>query len=439
VGAGFGGLNVAKDLIKGRRGSGLLDVRAPLTAGPSRPLGPIRRDGPVDVLVVDANNFHTFQPLLYQVATAGLGEDDIAQPVRRVVASHRAVSVLLGRVDAVDLERRMVHTAEGDELFYEHLVLAPGAVTADFGIPGVREHSYGLKTLADALKARNHILSCFEEANRIALKADEPEEGLLTFVVAGGGPTGVEVAGALVELRDRVLAREFRDVDARRARVVLVEATDHLLAPFHARLRERARRVLESRGVEVRLRTAIEQVSADRVRLAGGEELAARTVIWAAGVRGHPLGAALGVSLARGGRVPVDSDLRLAGHPEVRVIGDLAAVDDGHDQLLPQLAPVAMQQAHHVAASILADVAGSRPPRPFRYHDRGMMATIGRSEGIAQLRYNVRFSGFPGWVAWLALHLVMLMGFRSRANVLLNWAWSYLTYDRGARLILESG
>jgi NADH dehydrogenase len=411
LGAGFGGLNVAKDLA----------------------------DVPVDVVVVDANNFHTFQPLLYQVATAGLGPDDIAQPVRRILRRHRSVDVVLGRVDSIDLEARSVHTAEGVALTYDHLVVAVGAVTADYGIPGVNEHALGLKTLPDAVRVRNHILNCFEEANRIALRGGQPDPALLTFVVVGGGPTGVEVAGELAEVRRAILAKEFRDIDASGARLVLVEAADHLLRAFHPRLRERARRALVARGVEVRLGTAIEQISEGGVVLAGGEELPARTLIWAAGVRAHPLGSSLVGELTADGRVPVDEHLCLPGRPEVRVIGDLAAARDRRGRLLPQLAPVAIQEAHHVAASITSEVTGRPGPKPFQYRDRGIMATIGRSEAVAQFRPNVRLSGFLGWVAWLGLHLIELIGFRNRANVLVNWAWNYLTYDRGARLILENG
>jgi NADH:ubiquinone reductase (H+-translocating) len=309
-------------------------------------------------------------------------------------------------------------------------------------VPGVAEHGRGLKSLADALALRNHVLRCFEDADRAGLEQRAVAEGLLTFVVAGGGPTGVEVAGALVELIDVVLAREFHHIDVGRARVVLVEATGDLLGAFHPSLRRRALGVLRRRGVDVRLDVAIDRVEGERVHLAGGEVVPAATLIWSAGVRANPLGGALGVPLDRGGRVPVGDDLRLPGHPEVAVIGDLAAASDGEGGLLPQLAPVAMQQARYVADAIAVAVAGPHGPaprQPFRYRDKGIMATIGRAEAVAQLPIGLRFGGFPGWLAWLGLHLLMLIGFRNRANVLVNWAWNYLTYDRGARLILEGG
>jgi NADH dehydrogenase len=410
VGAGFGGLELVKALS----------------------------DTPVDVVLVDANNFHTFQPLLYQVATAGLDSDDIAHPVRGIVSGRHNVDVRMGRVVDVDLEGRRIGFVDGPPLEYDHLVLAAGAVTATYGVPGVDEHAFGLKHLDDALALRAHVLSQFE---RVSVDPSLADDGMLNVAIAGGGPTGVELAGGMVELFDRVLSRDFPTLDVRRARVVLVEPTDRLLATFSPRLSGRALRTLSSRRVEVVLGAGVAGTDGKVVELTDGSRIPTGTLVWTAGVTASPLARVVAdqlgdAALGRGGRIVVESDLSLPGHPEVFVIGDLAAATDADGQLLPQVAPVAMQAGEHTARSIRAQIAGQRT-EAFRYRDKGSMATIGRHAAVAQLPGGIRLGGTPGWLAWLALHLVMLVGFRNRVNVLVNWAWSYLTYDRASRLILE--
>ena len=410
VGAGFGGLAVAKGL-----------------AG-----------SPVDVVVVDSNNFHTFQPLLYQVATAGLDADDIAHPVRGIVARHRNADVRMGRVTWIDLEARRVDLDEGPSLEYDHLVVAAGAVTNTYGIPGVAEHGFGLKSVGDALALRAHVLRQFERA---AVNPRLIDDGALTFVIGGGGPTGVELAGGLTELVERVLVKDFPSLDVRRARVVLVEPTERVLGAFPTSLSNSARRVLARRGVEVVLGVGVSRADEKSVELTDGSVVPTAALVWTAGVTASPLAAVLAEqlgegALTRGGRVVVERDLTLPGHPEVSVIGDLAAATGDHGDPLPQLAPVAVQAGALVARNVVAGLEG-RPSEDFRYVDRGSMATIGRHAAVAQLPGGIRLRGTVGWLSWLLLHLVMLVGFRNRVNVLVNWAWSYLTYDRASRLILD--
>jgi len=407
VGAGFGGLATARAL----------------------------RDAPVDVVLVEANNFHTFQPLLYQVATAGLDADDIAHPVRGIVRRQANVRVRMARAVGADLDARLLHLDRGGPLPYDTLVVATGAVTETFGVPGVTEHAFPLKSIADALELRSHVIERFEAA---AVEPALVDDGGLDVVVCGGGPTGVEMAGALTELHTKVLARDFPDVDVARARVVLVEAADRLLTPLHHRSSERARRALARRGVDLRFGVGVARVEPTRVTLADGTVLRAHTTVWAAGVRADPLAAALGLPTGRGGRVEVEPDLTVRGRPEVFAIGDVAAAPSrrGDERPLPQVAQPAIQGGRHVAAQIRARTAG-RPTVPFRYRDKGSMATIGRHDAVADLPGGVRLAGTVGWLAWLGLHIVQLMGFRNRANVLVNWAWNYLTYDRGSRLLAE--
>jgi NADH dehydrogenase len=403
VGAGFGGLRAARSL-----------ARAAL-----------------DVTVVDARNHHTFQPLLYQVATAGLDADDVCYATRGIFHRQANARAIRARVVGVDLDRRAVVLADGDQLAYDHLVLAAGGVTADFGVPGVVEHAFGLKSAADAIAIRTHLLEQFERYER----GHDGDGGLLTFVVAGGGPTGVEMAGGFAELIHHVLRRDFPAIDVRRARVVLVEAQDRLLATFAPKLGRKAERRLERMGVEVLLGTQVAEVTARSVLLADGTSIGTRTLVWAAGIRAHPLGHALGCELDRGGRVVVDEALRLPGHPEVLVIGDLAAARNADGSLVPQVAPAAIQAGEHAAKVIVADLR-SEPAPTFRYRDKGSMATIGRHAAVVELPGGTTMTGFLGWVGWLGLHLVLLIGFRNRANVLVNWAWNYLTFDRGSRLIV---
>jgi NADH dehydrogenase len=409
VGAGFGGLSAAR-----------------------------RLDGhDVDVTVVDRNNFHTFLPLLYQVATAGLNAADVAYPVRSVFQRHQHVAFRQATVTGIDWERRLVLLDAADPLPFDHLIIAVGSAPNFFGTPGAAEHSFPLYSLAQATGLRNQVLRCFESADA---QVAHQRDGTLNFVVVGGGPTGVEVAGALGELIDKVLARDFHTMDARRARVILLEAGDRLLAPFSTRSQRFARQVLTWRGVDVRLGEQVTEVRPDAVVLASGEEIPTRTLVWAAGVRANPLVDQLGFELGRGGRIRVAADLSVPGHPDVYVIGDSAdiaagpapdATGDGAPRL-PQLAQVAIQGGRHVADEILR---GEGAPRPFHYFDKGIMATIGRRAAVAELPFGPPLRGMVAWLAWLGLHLVYLMGMRNRASVFVNWAWNYLTWDRGPRLI----
>jgi NADH dehydrogenase len=405
IGAGFGGLAAVRALA----------------------------DTPVDVLLVDANNFHTFQPLLYQVATAGLDADDVAFPARGIFHHQRNVDFRMRRVSGIDLDRRLVTLDGGAELDYDHLVLAAGAVSADYGIPGVKEHAFGLKTLADAVALRSHVLRCFEDA------ADDPrliDDGLLTVVISGGGPTGVELAGGLMELFTKVLRKDFPNLDVRRARVVLVEMSDRLLGTFAPRLSTRAYQTLTRRGVEVVLGVGVDKVEAGAVHLRDGTRIPTRTLVWTAGVEATPLARTLGVGVGPGGRIVVNPDLTVPGHPEVFAVGDIAMSGDRSGGSLPGVAQVAIQGGRHAGRMIRAQLDG-QPTTPFHYRDKGSMATIGRHDAVAELPGGIRLTGPIGWLAWLGLHLLYLIGFRNRANVLVNWAWNYLTYDRGSRIIGE--
>jgi len=405
VGAGFGGLAAARAL----------------------------RRVPVDVLLVDRVNYHTFQPLLYQVATAGLEPEEIAHSVRAILRRQRNFSFRVGTVRGADWNRREISFEDGDRVSYDYLVIAVGASTADYGIPGVAEHAFGLKTLADAVNLRSHVLECFEAASRDPSSIDR---GALTFVIAGGGPSGVEMAGALVELFEHVLRRDHPTMDVSRARVVLLERDDRLLSAFHASSREYAFDELRRRGVLVRISSAVERAEADQVLLAGGERIPTRTLLWAAGVRANALAVRLDLERTTAGRVVVEDDLSVPGHPEVFAIGDVAASRNPGGALHPQLAPVAIQGGRHVGRAISARLRGDPSPR-FVYRDPGIMATIGRNAAVAELSTGLRMRGRTGWFTWLLLHLVQLIGFRNRMFVLLNWTWSYFTYDRGPRLIVR--
>jgi NADH dehydrogenase len=341
-------------------------------------------------------------------------------------------------VTGVDWDARAVAVDDGDPLPFDHLVLAAGAAAEYFGVPGAAEHARPLYTLADAAALRNHVLGRFEAADADPSLIDD---GALTFAVAGGGATGVEVAGALAELFQVVLKRDFPRLDIGQARIVLLEMGDDLLPAFTAESRATAKATLVDRGVEVRTGEAVAEVLPTRIRLRSGEELAAHTLVWAAGVRANAVADALGVDTGRGGRVVVGPDLRIPGRPEAFAIGDIAATGDGRGGFLPGVAQVAIQSGRHVAGEIRRQLDGEAPV-PFRYVDKGSMATIGRRAAVAEIPRPggrlLRLSGTPGWLAWLGLHLVYLVGFRNRASVLLNWAWNYLTWDRGPRLIFES-
>lgn len=410
VGGGFGGLAIVRQLAKARR-RGRIDVR---------------------VTLIDRRNHHTFQPLLYQVATAGLQTQDVGISLRAILR-RQDVEIRLGEVTGIDASGHELTLADGSKVTYDHLIIAAGAITEDYGIPGVAEHAFGLKSLAEATMLRNQVLRRFEEASSPAFQADD---GTLSFVIAGGGPTGVELAGALAELVDLVVRRDHPSLDVDRVRIILVEAREQLLGGFSARSSQAALDGLQERGVDVRLEVGIANVTADHVELTDGEVIPARLVIWAAGVAASPIASLLGVTLSRGRRIPVDEHLRVVGLEDVFAIGDIAASEDAAGQLLPQVAPVAIQHASHVAR-VLTDTVNGRTTPAFRYRDKGSMATIGRASAVAELPGGLRMRGTVAWLAWLVLHLLMLAGFRNRVSVLLSWIWNYLRNDHSARLILD--
>jgi NADH:ubiquinone reductase (H+-translocating) len=389
------------------------------------------------ITCVDRQNHHLFQPLLYQVATAGLSAPDIAEPIRTILADHRNVSVRFDTVREVRLADREV-LLDGGRLHYDYLVLALGGVTSYFGHPEWAECAPGLKTLDDALAIRRNVLLAFERAE------NEPDpvarQRLMTIAVVGGGPTGVELAGAFAELSRHVLRRDFRQIDPTQARIVLIEATPRILSHLPERLSTSARRHLERLGVEVLTSTPVKQMTHGRMDLEGGLTIAAETMIWAAGVRAHPVTASLGVELDRAGRVKVNPDLSVPGHPEVFAIGDLALVLNRRGQPAPGVSPAAMQMARHVARIVTRELADpsradSLAARPaFNYRDKGTMATIGRSAAVAKIG-PLELTGYLAWIGWLFVHLIFLIGFDNRLSVLLQWIYSYLTYKRGARII----
>ena len=401
VGAGFGGLFAARRLARGG----------------------------AQVVLVDRRNFHTFTPLLYQVAAAELEPDEIAYPVRTIFRGQKNVRMVLGEVQRVDLHARTIQVGQL-QLEFEDLILATGSTTSFFGIQGAPEHSLPLKTPGDAVRLRSHILGCFERAALEPLRAERVR--LMTFVIVGGGPTGVEFAGALAELIRGPLARDFPSLDLHECTVMLVEASPRLLGNFPQRLGEYALRRLRGMGVEVRLPTRVLSVAPRSLNLEEGKALEAATIVWTAGVRGDPALARWGLPTARDGRVPVEATLQVAGFPHVYVVGDGAYIEqDGAP--LPMLAPVAIQAGVAAAENILRTAAG-QPARSFHYKDKGTMATIGRNAAVALLGGR-GYSGFVAWVIWLAIHISSLIGFRNRLLVLTNWAWDYLFFERGVRLI----
>lgn len=389
-------------------------------------------EAPVDVTLVDRNNYHTFQPLLYQVATAGLDTGDVAYSLRGAFRRTPNVRVRLGVVTGADPEAKQVQLADGSSLPYDYLVVGAGAETSYFGIEGAEECSLPMKTLDEAVAIRNHVLRCFEEA---ASRPTLVDEGWLEFIIVGGGPTGVELAGGLIALIG-VLEKDYHHLDVRRARVRLVEAGDALLAPFSEKSQRYAKRSLERAGVDVMLDRRVEKVTPDSVTLDGGEVVASRTVVWAGGVRAQSVSDSLGLPQTHGARVEADRDCRVKGYPEVFAIGDLGAASDASGHAYPQLAQPAIQQGRHVAHQIRHLLQG-RPTTPFHYLDKGIMATIGRNKAVVELPNGWRLQGFVAWTAWLGLHLAYLTGLRNRLNVLINWGWSYVTFDRGARLITD--
>jgi NADH:quinone reductase (non-electrogenic) len=384
------------------------------------------------VLLIDRNNYHLFTPLVYQVASALLDPGEVARPVRELIRPLHNVEFRQAEINGADLQRRLLLTDHGP-LPYDYLVLATGAQTDYFGNASLARHAFGLKDMDEALALRNRVLAQFE-ASRWAKSAEE-RRSLLTFAIVGGGPTGVELAGAYAELIRLVLRKDFRDLDLKEVRVLLLEASDWVLGTFDPRLRAAALQSLEHKGVEVKLGAKVTEVTKDSIKLSGGEQIDASTVMWTAGVRASSVGEALEVELGRQKRVKVGPTLQVPGHPTCFVIGDMAAATDG-DTLLPMLIPVAMQEARRVAASI-KDMIRNGGATAFRYKDPGIMATIGRNSGVAQLG-RVHLSGFLGWAMWLVVHLVNVISFRSRILVLINWAWDYLFYDRPVRLIVKA-
>jgi NADH dehydrogenase len=395
------------------------------------------RRAPVKITLIDRRNFHLFQPLLYQVATGGLSPANIAAPLRSIVARQANCEVLLGDVQGFDVPNRAVHL-NSTHMNYDTLIVAAGARHSYFGHPEWEAFAPGLKTIEDATEIRRRMLTAFELAEREAELGERQEP--LTFVVVGGGPTGVEMAGTMAEIARYTLKREFRYIDPSDSQILLVEAGERVLAAYPDDLSAKAQGSLERLGVVVRTRTLVTNVAADHVMLKFGgaeERLATSAVIWAAGVEASPLGKALaeatGAQLDRAGRISVEADLSLPGHPEVFVLGDMASYTHQDGKPLPGVAPVAIQQGRFVAKLIGARLRGRTPPA-FHYRDRGNMATIGRSAAVADFG-KLHFSGFIAWMMWLVVHLMNLVGFRNRLLVLVQWAWNYFTFDRSARLI----
>ncbi len=404
VGAGFGGLWAARAL----------------------------EGAPVRITVLDRHNFHTFYPLLYQIGAAEIDATEICYPVRKVLRSQANARFRMAEVEEVDLDARTV-VAGGQRFAYDHLILATGSDPHYFGVEGAREHAFPLREIEHGEALRNQVLRRFEEAEA---GTGAPREGLLDFTIVGGGPTGVEYAGALAELVTGPIRKDYPVVREHPVSVRLLEGRDQLLSSLPERLGTYARERLEGMGVEVRLEAMVEAVEPDRVRLAGGEVLPTETVVWTAGVRGSPEAERWGLPVGRGGRVEVEDTLCAPGRPEVQVVGDLAGFRE-EGELLPMIAPVAIQQGEHAAANVRRQLRGEAP-EPFVYSDPGMLATIGRNKAVAQTRW-VTLTGFPAWVVWVLVHIAKLIGFRNRIVVLLNWAWDYFTYERFSRLILPAG
>jgi NADH dehydrogenase len=404
VGAGFGGLQAAKKLARKN----------------------------VRVTVIDRTNYHLFQPLLYQVATAALSPADIAAPVRSVLSKSKDVEVILAEVQSVDVAAKKVKTADL-EFDYDYLILATGARHSYFGHNDWEKLAPGLKSLEDAIELRRRILMAFEYAEKTNDEA--ARKAAMTFVIIGGGPTGVEMAGAIAEISRHTLAKDFRHIDPSRARVILIEGESRLLSAFPEDLSKSAQKQLAHLGVDVRTGVRATNLNEDGVQL-GDEFIPCRVKIWAAGNNASFVGKTLGAPTDRVGRIVVNDDLSISGHPEVQVIGDLANFSHQTGEPLPGVSPVAIQQGRHAARNILAMIKGGKPQR-FHYWDKGSLATIGRNKAVADLKF-LHLSGLPAWVAWLFVHIVFLVGFRNRLLVLFQWAWAYFTFDKGARLITRN-
>lgn len=411
IGAGFGGLYATRTLSK----------------------------ADVDIVLIDRNNYHTFTPLLYQVATCAVDPSAIAYPIRSIVRNRSTVQFLLGEVKSIDVTNRQVLVAtESSERTesYDYLLVAGGSITNTYGIESIQEHGFGLKDLNDAILLRQHILKLFEQAAWTS--DDEERNALLTLVVVGGGPTGLETAGALYELYNYVLKREYNMAYPLQTRVVLLEAMDHILGPYPKSLRNAAVEQLDNLGVEVMLNAQVSEVTEGLVRLKDGRTIRSHTLVWSAGVKASPLASMIGVPLASSGRIPVDRQMQVLNLPENRVFaaGDITYLEDEKGKPYPMLIPVAKQQGMLAARNMLRLIAGEELEN-FRYIDRGIMATIGRRRAVAWIFYKIQLTGFLAWLSWLFLHLVTLIGVRNRIVVFLNWVWNYLTYDRSVRIILN--
>jgi NADH:ubiquinone reductase (H+-translocating) len=402
VGAGFGGLETAQKL----------------------------RNAPVQITLIDRQNYHLFQPLLYQVAIAGLVPSQIAYPLRTIFRKQKNLTFQMGEVTSIDFEGHYVRS-NGSVIAYDYLVLSVGGQTNFFGLNAVEENGFQLKSIESATGTRNHLLRMFERASR---EVDpDARKAFLTFVVVGGGPTGVETAGALAELITHVMTKDYPQMDLSEVRVLLIEATGTVMVAYPDELRKATIRLLESKKVEILLNTRLTDYNGRRITLADGSHLDAHTLIWTAGVRSAKITDTLGVQQAAAGRVRVEPTLQLPQHPEVFVIGDAAYVEDEKDQPLPMLATVAQQQAKTAARNLQKILRGERL-EPFRYKDPGLLATIGRNAAVARI-WGLSFSGFIAWVIWVGLHIFRLIGFRNRLVVLINWAWDYFFYDNQVRLI----
>lgn len=402
VGAGFAGLTAAKKL----------------------------RNAPVRITLVDRNNYHLFQPLLYQVAIAGLVPSQVAYPLRTIFRNQKNLTFQMGEVTSIDFEARYVKL-NGSVIAYDYLILAVGGETNFFGMEAVRENGFQLKDIESAVSTRNHLLKMFEKASR---EADpEKRKAMLTFIVVGGGPTGVETSGALAELISHVMRKEYPTLELREARVLLLEAGNTLIASYPDELRKATLRLVEKKNVEVMFNAKLTDYNGQRVLLADGTEIQSHTLIWTAGVKAAGITSRLGVQVAGSGRVRSEATLQLPGHPEVYVLGDAAYFENGNGQPLPMLSTVAIQQGNAVAENIRRAIKGLEQ-KPFRYRDPGLLATIGRNAAVARI-WGLSFSGLVAWLIWVGLHIYRIIGFRNRLVVLINWAWDYFFYDNQARLI----
>ncbi len=388
---------------------------------------------PCELTIVDKHDYHTFQPLLYQVATDELGPTEVGYPVRELLHRHSNVTFHKSAVQSIDLAKRQVSCEGMPPLQYDYLVLALGAVVNFHGTPGAAEHSFPLYTMADAIRLHDHILKMFEAVDKKPALADD---GALTFCIVGGGPTGTELAGAMSELLHAELTEDYPNLPIDKVRIVLYEHSPHLLAPFKPKLRDYAQKTLEERGIEVHTGVGVNEVGPKEITLASGEKVKTHTLVWAAGLAASPVATSLGIELAPGGHIPVDANLNVKDHPEVFVVGDVAsAIDAKTGKPLPGLGAVALQAGRYVGKSIVEMVAG-KPAKPFEYFDKGVMAQIGRGAAVVELPGNITLTGHTAWLAWLGVHLSLLSGAEEKTSVFVDWGWNALTRDRGKRIIL---